>query len=124
MYENILKGEKVISVIGLGYVGLPIALEFAKKVKVIGFDIKPDRVELMKKGIDPSRELETSEFDGCDIEFTANPDDLKRAHFHIVAVPTPIDEHHLPDLRPLLAASETVGKILKKGDYVVFESTV
>ncbi len=124
MYDNILKGEKIISVIGLGYVGLPIALEFARKVKVIGFDIKPDRVELMKKGIDPSRELESSEFEGCDIEFTANPDDLKKAHFHIVAVPTPINEHRLPDLKPLLAASATVGKVLKKGDYVVFESTV
>lgn len=124
MYNDILKGEKIISVIGLGYVGLPIALEFAKKVKVIGFDIKPERVELMKKGIDPSRELESSEFDGCDIEFTADPEVVKKAHFHIVAVPTPIDEHHLPDLRPLLAASKTVGKILKKGDYVVFESTV
>lgn len=124
MYDNILKGEKTVSVIGLGYVGLPIALEFAKKVKVIGFDIKPERIELMKSNIDPSRELETADFNGCDIEFTANPDDLRRAHFHIVAVPTPINEHHLPDLRPLLAASETVGKILKKGDYVVFESTV
>ncbi|PLX23807.1 MAG: nucleotide sugar dehydrogenase [Salinivirgaceae bacterium] len=124
MYDDIIKGNKTISVIGLGYVGLPIALEFAKKTKVIGFDIKQDRVDLMKKGIDPSRELESKDFEGCDIEFTANPDDLKRAHFHIVAVPTPIDEHHLPDLKPLLSASETVGKILKKGDYVVFESTV
>ncbi len=124
MYDNILKGEKIISVIGLGYVGLPIALEFARKVKVIGFDIKADRVELMKKGIDPSRELKSEEFEGCDIEFTANPDDLAKAHFHIVAVPTPINEHRLPDLKPLLAASVTVGKVLKKGDYVVFESTV
>ncbi|MFO7862585.1 MAG: nucleotide sugar dehydrogenase, partial [Salinivirgaceae bacterium] len=124
MYNDILKGDKIISVIGLGYVGLPIALEFARKAKVIGFDIKEDRVELMKKGIDPSRELESSEFEGCDIEFTANPVDLKKAHFHIVAVPTPINEHRLPDLKPLLAASKTVGKVLKKGDYVVFESTV
>jgi len=124
MYEDITKGEKVISVIGLGYVGLPIALEFAKKIKVIGFDIKAERVEQMKKGIDPSRELKSEAFEGCDIEFTANPEDLKAAHFHIVAVPTPIDDHHLPDLKPLIAASETVGKILKKGDYVVYESTV
>jgi UDP-N-acetyl-D-galactosamine dehydrogenase len=124
MYDDIIKGNKTISVIGLGYVGLPIALEFAKKTKVIGFDIKQDRVELMKKGIDPSRELESKDFEGCNIEFTANPEDLKDAHFHIVAVPTPIDEHHLPDLKPLISASETVGKILKKGDYVVFESTV
>lgn len=124
MYEDILKGNKVISVIGLGYVGLPIALEFARKAKVIGFDIKEDRVAMMKKGIDPSRELDSKAFEGCDIEFTANPQDLKKAHFHIVAVPTPIDDHHLPDLKPLVAASETVGKVLKKGDYVVYESTV
>ena len=124
MYNSIIKKEKKISVIGLGYVGLPIALEFAKHVKVVGFDIKPERVEMMKKGIDPSNELAPEEFENCDIFFTANPEDLKDCHFHIVAVPTPIDEHNLPDLTPVLKASETVGKILKKGDYVVYESTV
>ncbi len=124
MYNSIVNKEKKISVIGLGYVGLPIALEFAKKVKVVGFDIKPERVELMKKGIDPSNELAPEEFENTDIVFTANPEDLKDCHFHIVAVPTPIDEHNLPDLTPVLKASETVGKILKKGDYVVYESTV
>ncbi|HOE03956.1 MAG TPA: nucleotide sugar dehydrogenase [Bacteroidales bacterium] len=124
MYQDIIKKEKKVSVIGLGYVGLPIALEFAKHVPVIGFDIKPDRVELMKKGIDPSNELPPEAFEGCDILFTANPEDLRGAHFHIVAVPTPIDDHNLPDLTPVIKASETVGKILKKGDYVVYESTV
>lgn len=124
MYNSIVNKEKKISVIGLGYVGLPIALEFAKKVKVVGFDIKPERVEMMKKGIDPSNELTPEEFENTDIVFTANPEDLKDCHFHIVAVPTPIDEHNLPDLTPVLKASETVGKILKKGDYVVYESTV
>ncbi|PLX09578.1 MAG: nucleotide sugar dehydrogenase [Marinilabiliales bacterium] len=124
MYNSIVNKEKKISVIGLGYVGLPIALEFAKKVKVVGFDIKPERVELMKKGIDPSNELTPEEFENTYIVFTANPEDLKDCHFHIVAVPTPIDEHNLPDLTPVLKASETVGKILKKGDYVVYESTV
>lgn len=124
MYKELVDKEFKLSVIGLGYVGLPIALEFGKKIKVIGFDIKPERVEMMKKGIDPSRELEASEFNGCDIEFTANYEDLKDANFHIVAVPTPIDEHKQPDLTPVLKASETVGKILKKGDYVVYESTV
>ncbi|MBN2777351.1 MAG: nucleotide sugar dehydrogenase [Bacteroidales bacterium] len=124
MYNSIIKKEKKISVIGLGYVGLPIALEFAKHVKVVGFDIKPERVEMMKKGIDPSNELAPEEFENCDIVFTANAEDLKDCHFHIVAVPTPIDEHNLPDLTPVLKASETVGKILKKGDYVVYESTV
>jgi len=93
-------------------------------VKVVGFDIKPERVELMKKGIDPSNELTPEEFENTYIVFTANPEDLKDCHFHIVAVPTPIDEHNLPDLTPVLKASETVGKILKKGDYVVYESTV
>jgi UDP-N-acetyl-D-galactosamine dehydrogenase len=124
MYNSISKKEKKISVIGLGYVGLPIALEFAKQVKVVGFDIKPERVKLMKKGIDPSNELSFEKFNNCDIEFTANPNDLKDCHFHIIAVPTPIDDHNLPDLTPVLKASEAVGKILKKGDYVVYESTV
>ncbi|NMC98271.1 MAG: nucleotide sugar dehydrogenase, partial [Bacteroidales bacterium] len=124
LYEQLLKKETKLSVIGLGYVGLPIALDFAKKISVVGFDIKPDRIELMKKGIDPSKELDSNEFIGCDIQFTSNLDDLRQASFHIVAVPTPIDKHNLPDLRPVLGASETVGKILKKGDVVVYESTV
>jgi UDP-N-acetyl-D-galactosamine dehydrogenase len=108
MYNSIINKQKKISVIGLGYVGLPIALEFAKHVKVVGFDIKPERVEMMKNRIDPSNELESEAFDGCDIVFTANPEDLKDCHFHIVAVPTPIDEHNLPDLTPVIKASETV----------------
>lgn len=124
MYNKIVNKEAYISVIGLGYVGLPIALEFARKAKVVGFDIKQERVDLMKKGIDPSKELESNEFEGCDIEFTANADDIKKANFHIVAVPTPIDDHNQPDLKPVISASKTVGAALKKGDYVVFESTV
>ena len=124
MYNKLLNKETQLSVIGLGYVGLPIALEFAKKIKVIGFDIRPDRVELMKKGIDPSNELDMSEFTGADIEYTTNPDDLRKASFHIIAVPTPTTKNNLPDLTPVIKASETVGKVLKKGDYVVYESTV
>jgi UDP-N-acetyl-D-galactosamine dehydrogenase len=124
IYDKLLNKETKLSVIGLGYVGLPIALEFAKKISVIGFDIKADRVEMMKNKKDPSEELESSAFDGCDIMFTANPEDLKKASFHIVAVPTPIDSHNLPDLTPLIGATRSVGKILKKGDYVVYESTV
>lgn len=104
--------------------GLPIALEFAKVVKVVGFDIKPERVELMRKGIDPSNELSPDAFKGSDIVLTSNPDDLREASFHIIAVPTPTDRYNLPDLTPVLKASQTVGKILKKGDYVVYESTV
>ena len=124
MLKDLLNKKTKLSVIGLGYVGLPIALEFARKMSVVGFDIRQDRVDLMKNKIDPSNELESSDFDGCDIEFTASLEDLKQATFHIVAVPTPINKHNLPDLTPLLAASHTVGKALKKGDYVVFESTV
>lgn len=123
-YDQLLQHQTKLSVIGLGYVGLPIALEFAKTIDVIGFDIKPERVELMKKNIDPSNEIPTEEFLNRRIVYTSNPEDLKDATFHIVAVPTPIDDHNLPDLTPLIKASETVGKILKKGDTVVFESTV
>lgn len=124
IYERLLKKEAKISLIGLGYVGLPIALEFARKTSVIGFDIKPERVEMMKNGIDPSNELPKEAFEGCDILYTSNPEDLRDAHFHIVAVPTPIDDSNMPDLTPLIAATRTVGKVLKKGDYVVYESTV
>lgn len=124
MYNKLVKKETKLSVIGLGYVGLPIALEFAKQLGVIGFDIKPDRVALMKKGIDPSNELTSEAFNDTDIIFTSDPSDLKNASFHIIAVPTPTTKNNLPDLTPVLKASETVGRILKKGDYVVYESTV
>ena len=124
MYQSLLNKEKKLAVIGLGYVGLPIALEFAKKIKVIGFDINAKRVELMRNKIDPSQELESSAFDGCDIEFTNDLDVLRQANFFIVAVPTPVDEHNVPDLIPVQRASETIGKVIKKGDYVIFESTV
>ena len=124
MYNSLLLKQNKLAVIGLGYVGLPIALAFARKIKVIGFDINSERVELMKKGIDPSKELESTAFDGCDIEFTADLEKLREARFFVVAVPTPIDAHNIPDLKPLLSASRTVGKVLKAGDYVVFESTV
>lgn len=124
MYQNLIDKKSKLAVIGLGYVGLPIALEFAKHTSVIGFDINQDRIELMKQGIDPSCELEKSDFEGCDIQFTSSADDLKEARFYIVAVPTPVDQHNVPDLTPVKKASETIGKVLKKGDYVVFESTV
>lgn len=124
IYERLLNKETKLAVIGLGYVGLPLALEMARKVKVIGFDINQKRVDMMRDGIDPSKELDASAFDGCDIHFTANIEDLKEASFYIVAVPTPVDEHRVPDLKPVVGASTTIGKVLKKGDYVVFESTV
>lgn len=124
IYNKLINKETRLSVIGLGYVGLPIALEFAKKIRVTGFDIKTKHVELMKQAIDPSNELPPEAFEGTDIHFTSNPEDLREASFHIIAVPTPIDKHNLPDLSPVLSASETMGRILKKGDYVVYESTV
>jgi len=124
MYQELVDKKKSLAVIGLGYVGLPIALEFAKKIKVIGFDINAERIELMKKNIDPSNELESSDFENCDIEFTNQLAVLKTANFFIVAVPTPVDANNIPDLIPVQRASETIGKVIKKGDYVVFESTV
>jgi UDP-N-acetyl-D-galactosamine dehydrogenase len=124
MYQQLINKEKKLAVIGLGYVGLPIALEFAKHLSVIGFDINPQRVALMKQGIDPSKELDSSAFEGCDIVFTDSLEVLKEASFFIVAVPTPVDEHNIPDLIPVTKASETIGKVIKRGDYVVFESTV
>ena len=124
MYQDLLDKNKKLAVIGLGYVGLPIALAFAKKIKVIGFDINEKRVALMRNKIDPSQELDTADFEGCDIEFTNDLDVLKQANFFIVAVPTPVDEHNVPDLVPVISASETIGKVIKKGDYVVYESTV
>ncbi len=124
MYQELVDKKAKIALIGLGYVGLPIALEFAKKISVIGFDINPKRIDMMRRGIDPSNELEASAFEGCDIVFTDSLDVLREANFFIVAVPTPVDEHNVPDLVPVQKASETIGKVIKKGDYVVFESTV
>jgi UDP-N-acetyl-D-glucosamine/UDP-N-acetyl-D-galactosamine dehydrogenase len=124
IYDDLKKKEAKLAMIGLGYVGLPIALEFARDFSVIGFDINQKRVDMMRERKDPSHELDSSAFDGTDIYFTAIPEELKNANFFIVAVPTPIDEGNLPDLRPVIAASRTVGRVLKKGDYVVYESTV
>jgi len=124
MLTQLLNRQKKIALIGLGYVGLPIALEFARKMSVIGFDINSKRLQMMKSGIDPCKELTSEDFDNTDITFTSNPEDLLEASFYIVAVPTPIDEYKHPDLQPLISASTTVGKVLKKGDYVVYESTV
>jgi UDP-N-acetyl-D-galactosamine dehydrogenase len=124
MLTQLLNRQRKIALIGLGYVGLPIALEFARKMSVIGFDINSKRVQMMQNGIDPCKELATEDFDETDIIFTSDPEDLRKASFYIVAVPTPIDEYKQPDLQPLISASTTVGKVLKKGDYVVYESTV
>jgi len=124
MVKELLEKKKKLAVIGLGYVGLPIALEFAKRIQVIGFDINQKRVDQMKRAVDPSGELDSADFNGCDIEFTTDGEKLREASFFIVTVPTPIDDHNLPDLKPLLSATKSIGKVLKKGDYVVYESTV
>ena len=124
IYQQLIDRESSLAVIGLGYVGLPIALEFAKKINVIGFDISQERIDLMKNKIDPSNELISNDFENCSIQFTSDLTELKKASFFIIAVPTPIDDANLPDLKPLLAATRTISKVLKKGDYVVYESTV
>src|SRR5688572_8671507 len=124
MYKELVDKKAKLAVIGLGYVGLPIALEFAKKISVIGFHINSARINKMKKCIDPSNELEKEAFSNTDIVFTDSIDVLREARFFIVAVPTPVDEHNVPDLIPIKKASESIGKVIKKGDYVVFESTV
>jgi UDP-N-acetyl-D-galactosamine dehydrogenase len=124
MYNQLVEKKAKLAVIGLGYVGLPIALEFAKKLSVIGFDINEQRIAKMQQGIDPSNELSAEAFKSCDITFTSSLDVLREAQFFIVAVPTPVDVHNVPDLKPIIKASQTLSKVLKRGDYVVFESTV
>lgn len=124
IYQDLIEKNAKLGVIGLGYVGLPIALEFAKKISVIGFDINPKRIEMMRNGQDPSKEVGPEEFKGRDIVFTNDLNVLKQARFFIVAVPTPVDKFNVPDLKPILGASTTIGKIVKKGDYVIYESTV
>jgi len=116
--------NRKISVVGLGYVGLPVAVAFGKQARVVGFDIKPERIAELKAGHDSTREVEDADLARADILFTSDPKDLKAADFHIVAVPTPVDEAKRPDLTPVIKASETVGAQLKPGDIVVYESTV
>jgi len=124
MVDKLKYKESKLALVGLGYVGLPIALEFAKFYSVIGFDINESRLEKLRNRIDPANEYGPDSFDNCDIEFTSSLEKLSEASFYIVAVPTPIDKHNQPDLMPLLSASKSVGLVLKKGDYVVYESTV
>ena len=124
MYKKLEAKEAKIAVIGLGYVGLPLALELTKTFKVIGFDVNQANIDLLKNKIDPCRELPGETFENSDIQFTTNSNELAGACFYIIAVPTPIDNHRTPDLAPLLSATECVAKYLKKGDYVVYESTV
>ncbi|MBQ6707544.1 MAG: nucleotide sugar dehydrogenase [Clostridia bacterium] len=124
LYDKIINGEEKISLIGLGYVGMPIAVSFSKKVKVIGFDINKEKVDLYKKGVDPTREVGNKAISECSVEFTSDEAKLREAKFHIVAVPTPVRRDHTPDLRPVEGASEVLGRNLTKGSIVVYESTV
>lgn len=124
MYNKLVNKEAKLALVGLGYVGLPIALEFARKISVIGFDINEERLAKMRQGIDPCKELDHTAFEGADIKFTSSIDELQEASFFIVAVPTPIDRHNQPDLIPLLSATRSVARALKKGDYVVYELVV
>lgn len=124
LYENIINRKEKISLVGLGYVGMPIAVSFAKKTNVIGFDLNKEKIELYKNGIDPTNEVGDKEIGKTTVEFTSNPEDLKKAKFHIVAVPTPVNDDHTPNLAPVKSASRTVGQNLVKGSIIVFESTV
>ena len=125
LYEKIINNEEAVSLVGLGYVGMPIAVAFAKEnVKVIGFDLNDKKIELYKSGVDPTNEVGDEEIKKCSVEFTANPEMLKNARFHIVAVPTPVKDDLTPDLTPVIGASTILGKNLEKGSIVVYESTV
>lgn len=124
LYEKIVSKQEKISLVGLGYVGMPIAVSFSKKVNVIGFDTNKEKIDLYKAGIDPTKEVGNEEIANCSVEFTADEKMLKEAKFHIVAVPTPVNLDHTPDLSPVEGASHIVGRNLVKGSIVVYESTV
>ncbi len=124
LYEKLLSGEEKLSLVGLGYVGLPIAVAFSKKINVVGFDLNSAKVELYKNGIDPTKEVGDEGVAACSVDFTDDETKLKKAKFHIVAVPTPVNADHTPDLTPVIGASRILGRNLTEGSIVVFESTV
>ena len=124
LYEKIVNGEEKLSLVGLGYVGMPIAVAFSKKVKVVGFDLNAKKIELYKSGVDPTNEVGDDAIKSCTVDFTSDETKLREAKFHIVAVPTPVNDDHTPDLTPVEGASEILGRNLTKGSVVVFESTV
>lgn len=124
LYKKIINREEKISVVGLGYVGMPLAVAFAKKVDVIGFDLNNNKISLYKQGIDPTNEVGNAEIKNSTVEFTSNETKLKEATFHIIAVPTPVNADKTPDLSPVIGASEIVGRNITKGSYIVYESTV
>ena len=124
-YDRLVKNEEKLSLIGLGYVGMPIAVAFANKgIDVIGFDLNKAKIDLYKKGVDPTKEVGDEAIKNSSVHFTSDEKDLQKAKFHIVAVPTPVNTDHTPDLTPVVGASQIVGRNLTKGSYVVFESTV
>lgn len=124
LYEKIVSGEEKISLVGLGYVGMPIAVAFARKIKVVGFDLNKEKIKLYQSGIDPTNEVGDEVIKNTTVDFTADPSKLREARFHIVAVPTPVKSDHTPDLSPVEGASRILGQNLTKGSVVVFESTV
>ncbi len=124
LYERIVSGEEKLSLVGLGYVGMPIAVAFARKIKVIGYDLNAAKIDLYKNGIDPTNEVGNDVIRNTTVEFTSDESKLKEAKFHIVAVPTPVNDDHTPDLTPVEGASRILGRNLTKGSIVVFESTV
>lgn len=124
LYEKIVDGEEKIALVGLGYVGMPIAVAFAKKVKVIGFDLNEEKINLYKNGVDPTKEVGDEIIKNTTVEFTSDETRLQDAKFIIIAVPTPVNTDHTPDLAPVIGASEIVGRNITKGSIVVYESTV
>lgn len=124
LYQKLVNGEEKISLVGLGYVGMPIAVAFSRKAKVVGFDLNKHKIDLYKSGIDPTKEVGEEAIKNCTVEFTADESKLKEAKFHIVAVPTPVNDDHTPDLSPVEGASKILGRNLVKGSIVVYESTV
>ena len=124
LYENLLTGKEKLAVVGLGYVGMPIAVAFSHKIKVVGYDLNEEKINLYKKGIDPTREVGNEAVSKCTVDFTAEENKLKEAKFFIVAVPTPVHKDHTPDLSPVESSSTIVGRNLTKGSIVVYESTV
>ncbi len=124
LFEDIVNGKEKLSLVGLGYVGMPIAVAFARKIKVVGFDLNAAKIDLYKSGVDPTNEVGDDVIKNTTVEFTADPSKLREAKFHIVAVPTPVNEDHTPDLTPVEGASRILGQNLTKGSIVVFESTV
>lgn len=125
LYQKLIDKKESLSLVGLGYVGMPIAVAFANEgIHVIGFDLNKTKIDLYKSGIDPTHEVGDEAIKATTVEFTADEKDLKKAKFHIVAVPTPVNQDHTPDLSPVIGASTILGRNLTKGSVVVFESTV